>query len=48
MAGTPIMVRLQDEALAELDAWRRKQSDLPTRPEALRRLMDKALNGTSC
>jgi len=36
--GTLIGVRLQAPELAALDAWRKDQPDLPTRPEALRRL----------
>lgn len=38
--GTFIGVRLQAEPLARLDEWRRAQSDLPGRPEAIRRLID--------
>jgi len=38
-----INVRVDTEFLERLDAWRRKQRDLPTRPEALRRLADRAL-----
>ena len=37
--------RLQPELLERLDAWRRAQPDLPTRPEALRRLAEEALRG---
>lgn len=29
--------------LARVDNWRRKQSDLPSRAEAVRRLLDRAL-----
>jgi len=36
--GEPVLVRLQPDQLAILDDWRRKQPDLPTRAEALRRL----------
>lgn len=36
--GVPVVVRLQPDALAKLDAWRRRQTDMPTRPEALRRM----------
>jgi hypothetical protein len=36
--GTTIGVRCQDEMLAEVDNWRRKQPDLPTRATAIRRL----------
>jgi metal-responsive CopG/Arc/MetJ family transcriptional regulator len=38
-----IMVRLTDELLAAIDEWRRKELDLPTRSEALRRLAIAAL-----
>lgn len=41
--GVPIMVRVQPDQLANLDAWRLAQSDSPTRPEAVRRLIDKGL-----
>ena len=41
--GTPIQVRLQPDLLASLDAWREGQDDKPTRPEAVRRLLDKSL-----
>jgi hypothetical protein len=43
--GTPVVVRLQAEQLKQLDDWRRKQLDLPTRPEAIRRLLASALEG---
>jgi hypothetical protein len=36
----PLSVRLSPEQLAALDAWRREQTDLPGRPEAVRRLME--------
>jgi hypothetical protein len=36
--GTPIMVRLQADALARLDSWINHQERNLTRPEALRRL----------
>lgn len=41
--GTPVYVRLQDEPLAALDKWRRDQSDLPNRAEAVRRIVEHAL-----
>lgn len=44
--GLQINVRLQAADLAALDAWRKDQPDLPTRPEALRRLASAALNST--
>ncbi|WP_255702286.1 hypothetical protein [Roseomonas cutis] len=37
------MLRLQPEALARLDAWIAQQEDAPSRPEAVRRLLDAAL-----
>lgn len=41
--GSPILVRLQPEPLAAVDAWREDQPDKPTRPEAIRRLVEKGL-----
>jgi hypothetical protein len=44
MAKYPqIGVRVDEEFVERLDTWRRKQPDLPTRPEALRRLAELAL-----
>jgi len=40
--GEPVMVRLQPKTLSKLDAWIRKQADAPTRPEAIRRLLEQA------
>jgi hypothetical protein len=37
------MVRLQPELAAPLDGWRRKQADLPSRAEAIRRLVELGL-----
>jgi hypothetical protein len=37
------MVRLQPELAVPLGAWRRKQADLPSRAEAIRRLVEQAL-----
>jgi hypothetical protein len=34
----PFQMRLSDEFLERLDKWRRKQPDLPSRAEAIRRL----------
>jgi hypothetical protein len=42
-AGTPVQVRLDRERLGRLDEWRRNQDDVPTRGEAMRRLMDHGL-----
>jgi hypothetical protein len=41
--GELIGVRIQPQPLALIDAWRRKQSDLPSRAEAIRRLVEYAL-----
>lgn len=38
-----VNVRLQRDALDRVDDWRRAQPDLPTRPEAIRRLVEKGL-----
>jgi hypothetical protein len=37
------MVRIQPDMAKALDDWRRKQEDLPGRPEAIRRLVESAL-----
>ena len=42
-AGEPVMVRLQPELAGPLDDWRRKQADLPSRSEAIRRLVELGL-----
>ena len=36
-SGFPVLVRLQPKQLEALDSWRRKQPDVPSRAEALRR-----------
>ena len=41
--GKLIGVRLQPDDLARLDAWIKEQDDNPTRPEAIRGLVDRAL-----
>jgi hypothetical protein len=38
-----VNVRLPVDALKALDDWRRQQDDLPSRPEAIRRLLAKVL-----
>jgi hypothetical protein len=38
-----VNVRLAVTALEVIDNWRRKQDDLPGRPEAIRRLVDLGL-----
>jgi hypothetical protein len=39
-----VNVRMTIEALENIDNWRRKQGDLPGRPEAIRRLVELGLN----
>jgi hypothetical protein len=41
---TYVQLRLQDEELAELDRYRRQQSNPPTRPQAALDLVRGALN----
>jgi hypothetical protein len=38
--GDPVLVRVQPDMAKQLDDWRRKQEDLPGRPEAIRRLVE--------
>jgi hypothetical protein len=39
-----IQVRIKPEKLAELDRWIRAQSDHPSRPEAIRRIVERTLS----
>jgi hypothetical protein len=41
--GAPVLVRVQPDMAKQLDDWRRKQDDLPGRPEAIRRLVELGL-----
>ena len=41
--GTLIGVRLQDSTLTRIDRWSAGESDTPSRPEAIRRLLNVAL-----
>jgi len=41
--GDPVLVRVQPELAGQLDDWRRKQEDIPGRPEAIRRLVEVGL-----
>jgi hypothetical protein len=43
--SSAVTVRVQSEMLTRIDDWRREQSDLPGRPEAIRRLVELALTG---
>ena len=38
-----VNVRMSVETLSRLDNWRRQEDDLPSRPEAIRRLVEGAL-----
>jgi metal-responsive CopG/Arc/MetJ family transcriptional regulator len=38
-------MRVSKEFLAAIDGWRRHQADLPSRAEAIRRLVEQALGG---
>ena len=40
VTGDLVGVRIQPDMAKELDDWRRKQDDLPGRPEAIRRLVE--------
>ena len=44
--GTQVVVRMQPPALANLDRWIARQAEAPTRPEAIRRLVEIALAAT--
>jgi hypothetical protein len=44
-AGTQIGMRWQAATLEAIDEWRRQQPDLPSRSEAIRRLVEQALKG---
>jgi hypothetical protein len=41
--GELVGVRIQPDMSKALDDWRRKQDDLPGRPEAIRRLVEMGL-----
>jgi hypothetical protein len=41
--GVPVLVRLHPPALDAIDTWRGKQDDAPSRPEAIRRLVEAGL-----
>jgi len=43
MTGDLVGVRIQPDLAKKIDDWRRKQEDLPGRPEAMRRLVEQAL-----
>jgi hypothetical protein len=41
--GTPIVTRMHPPQLEQLDAWIARQDDAPSRPEAIRRLLERGL-----
>lgn len=41
--GETLPLRLTPELMAGVDAWRESQADKPSRSEAIRRLVEKAL-----
>ncbi|MBM3544677.1 MAG: hypothetical protein FJX44_09270 [Alphaproteobacteria bacterium] len=44
--GRYVTVRCRRALLRQIDQWRREQKDLPSRPEAMRRLVERAIKGT--
>lgn len=38
-----VLIGFDDDQIALIDEWRRKQKDLPTRSESIRRLLDNVL-----
>jgi metal-responsive CopG/Arc/MetJ family transcriptional regulator len=42
---TTLQMRVSQSFLKSVDSWRRKQEDLPSRSEAIRRLVELALKG---
>ncbi len=45
VGSVAINVRLPPDQLARLDTWRTAEADAPSRPEAIRRLVDLVLKG---
>jgi hypothetical protein len=41
--GTGVLVRFHELAMNSLDEWRAEQEESPSRPEAIRRLVEKGL-----
>ncbi|QUJ76954.1 hypothetical protein KDD17_02575 [Sulfitobacter albidus] len=35
----PVMIRMEPEMIDDIDAYRRTLNDIPTRPEAMRRIL---------
>jgi hypothetical protein len=47
VTGDLVGVRVQPDMAKALDDWRRRQEDLPGRPEAIRRLVELGLKAKS-
>lgn len=47
MTGEPVLTRFQPDLLKKIDDFRRSDPDLPGRPEAIRRLVEQALDNPS-
>jgi hypothetical protein len=45
--GTQVGMRWQERDLAAIDEWRRRQRDLPSRTDAIRRLVELGLKAKS-
>jgi hypothetical protein len=45
--GKPVGLRLYPELEQKIDAWASKQPDRPGRPEAIRRIIEQTLSGTT-
>jgi hypothetical protein len=43
VSGLAIQVRLQNDLVSAIEDFRRNQADIPTRPEAIRRLIRRAI-----
>jgi hypothetical protein len=41
--GTPVQVRLHPKLFEAIESWRREQESIPSRPEAIRRLLRHSL-----
>jgi hypothetical protein len=45
--GKPLGLRLYPDLEKKLDDWASRQPDMPGRPEAIRRLLERALGGSA-
>jgi len=45
--GEPVLVRFQPPQVEKIDSWRRNQDDIPSRAEAIRRLVVRGLAAES-